>query len=123
RVEHERLVTGVAEVVLGAGRYGALVAGFNRVGLAGQVGFPVTAHEVEDLIRGLVDLVADLATRRNGHGDDLGMPSGPQDATEVITPLHGLCDGEVLDVVSDGELLSHDRLPLKSTALMSMTLR
>src|SRR5699024_4845527 len=123
RVEHERLVAGVAEVVLRAGRYGALVAGLDGVGLAGQVGASVTAHEVEDLIRRLVGLVADLAARRDGHGDDLGVVSGPQDAAEIRVLLSDLGDGEVLDVVSDGVLLSHDGLPLDSMVLMSSTLR
>src|SRR5699024_11006425 len=37
--------------------------------------------------------------------------------------LSDLGDGEVLDVVSDGVLLSHDGLPLDSMVLMSSTLR
>ena len=53
-VEHQRLLTGVAEVVLRSGRDGALVTGLDGVGVALQVRVPGPADEGQDLVAVLV---------------------------------------------------------------------
>ena len=66
---------------------------------------PGAADEGEDLVGVLVHLLADLAARRDGHDDELGVLAGPQHATEVGALL-GLGRDRVVD---DGR---HDGAPL-----------
>src|SRR5690625_5065011 len=64
-VEHERFVAGVAEVVLGSGRHGALVSGFNRVGFPVEVTFAGAGKKGQDLVGVLMDFVANFAADRH----------------------------------------------------------
>lgn len=51
----------------------------------------------------LMHLVPDLPARRDGHEDDLGVFTGPEDLPEVPVLLRDVRDGEVLDVSLDAE--------------------
>lgn len=53
----------------------------------------------------LMHLVPDLPARRDGHEDDLGVFTGPEDLPEVPVLLRDVRDGEVLDVSLDAEML------------------
>src|SRR5699024_2009230 len=98
RVEDQRLIPGVAEIVLRPGRDGALVTGFDRVRVPGQVGMTGSRNEGEDLIGVRVDLVADLASHGNRHEDDLCVAPGPDDLSEIRVGLGDVRDREVLDI-------------------------
>lgn len=93
----------------GAGGYRTLVTGIDRMRVAVEIGFTGAGDEGQDLVGVLVDLLPDLTAGRDGHHHDLGVFTCPQHLPEVaVVPGH-VRDGEMLDVVPKGEVLSaHD---------------
>lgn len=108
-VQHQRLVTGIAEVVLGTGRNGALVAGLDGVCLTAEVGFAGARNEGQNLVGVLVDFVTDFSADRNGHDHNLSVFPGPQRFAEVGVFFGNILDREVFNVAFDGKIfLGHN---------------
>src|SRR3954447_25040182 len=95
-VEDQRVLAGVDEVVLLAGRDDDQVALGDLLGRAGDARLAGAADEGEDLVGVLVRLLTDLTARRDRHDDELGVLAGPEDATEVGALL-GLGGDRVMD--------------------------
>jgi hypothetical protein len=82
--------------VLLAGRDDDQVALGHVLLLPADLRLPGAADEGQDLIGVLVHLLADLATRRDGHDHQLAVLAGPEHTTEVGALLGDGRDGEVL---------------------------
>src|SRR5215211_9288499 len=95
-------VAGVDEVVAGPGRDQHQVVGAHLGGPGVQDGVGLAVHEHQQLVVLLVDLLADLAAGRDGHGNDLAVLTGGDLAPEgVVAP------GQLDDV--DVEGIGHGR--------------
>src|SRR4051812_28333961 len=95
RVEDQRVLAGVEEVVLLAGGDDDEVTLRDLLLRPRDDRLPGAADEGQDLVH-LVDLLADLPARRDGHDHQLGVLTGPQHATEIGALLGLGGDREVL---------------------------
>src|SRR3954453_6519482 len=105
-VEDQRVLAGVDEVVLRAGGDDDEVTLGDLLRVAGDPRLAGAADEREDLVGVLVDLLADLPARRDGHDDQLGVLAGPEHAAEV---------GALLGDGGDREVLHGGPLPARRT--------
>jgi hypothetical protein len=102
RVELEVDQASVHEIVAHARGNVDETPGRHRAALALEHGLSLALDEREDLVHVVVDLLADLACRRDAHDDDLGVGSGRDDLTEECVAL---CSGEDVLVERHGDLL------------------
>src|SRR3954451_20307808 len=95
RVEDQRVLAGVHEVVLRTCGHDDQVALRHLLGAARDAGLSGAADEGEDLVGVLVHLLADLPARWDRHDHQLGVRAGPEDAAEVRALLCLGRDGPV----------------------------
>jgi hypothetical protein len=104
RVEPQRLVAGVPDVVARAGRNDDGEVALDVRLEAVDPDFPLALLDPEELVTVRMDLLADFLARLDGHQHELELLAGVQHASEIRVVL-----GHVLDVVdepSHGSVLS-----------------